>query len=180
MTIKGKYFVKHLIDRIKIAHLGSVYIHGGEYSGMLSDKISDSAFSKENGTSGSGIDKLFGQAISSEGETAPGFFVFTVEQPLITSRLLKRMADQFLTDTTVPVVPSFHGEKGTPFILPISHAKECMKAGKLSFTDLFNAIEPSASSVSVEDERILINIRTVEDYEIFLTRHKVLLQQDIL
>lgn len=115
-----------------------------------------------------------------EQKDAAGFFIFSVSQPLIATMLLKRMADKFTLEPGRSIVPSFKGREGSPFIITRKQIEEMQNRSTAGFDDLFKAALADPTLLPVEDERVCLHVGSVDDYESYLLRHKVLLRQDYL
>lgn len=174
LTIKGRYFLKHLLDRIKIAGLGGLYMFSGAQTIPVSERIKvDQAGDPGN------LESVITTALA-EQKDAAGFFIFSVSQPLIATMLLKRMADKFTLEPGRSIVPSFKGREGSPFIITRKQIEEMQNRSTAGFDDLFKAALADPTLLPVEDERVCLHVGSVDDYESYLLRHKVLLRQDYL
>ncbi len=174
LTIKGRYFLNHLLDRIKIARLADLYVFSGAQTVHVIERVK-----VDQTADPSSLDSVISTALSEQNGTK-GFFVFSVSQPLIASRLLRRMAEKFDEEPDRSLVPSFRGRQGSPFIISRKDIEEARKQGTMDFKDLLRIAFTDPVLLPVEDERVCLHVRSVDDYESYLQRHKVLLRQEFL
>jgi len=96
-------------------------------------------------------------------------FIINVDNPLFQKETLIHLAEK--SNETEVIIPVFHGQKGHPVLISQAVVQKALAQTSLymPFREFLNRF--SQRHVEVEDENILVNINTQEDYdEYFVNR----------
>ncbi|MBU1342998.1 MAG: nucleotidyltransferase family protein [Proteobacteria bacterium] len=88
------------------------------------------------------------------------------DQPLVSAAIIDRLIDASNTSDAPIVIPYCNGRRGNPVIIarPLFSRLKALSADT-GARQLFDAFKKSILSVSVQDEAILTDVDTLDDYE---------------
>lgn len=96
--------------------------------------------------------------------SAEGIFITPADIPLFKPATVQSMIRAFTTAKII--IPTYRGKKGHPVLLNLNMARECltMQSEKVLY-DVINKNKNAVEWLAVDDEGILLDIDTAEDYE---------------
>lgn len=97
---------------------------------------------------------------------ADGYAFITGDQPLISSEFLNSLVFEFEKTKDKIIVPMYKGTRGNPVIFPKRYREELLKLqGDVGGRVLLNKYKEYIEFIEVQDEKLLKDIDTKEDYE---------------
>jgi molybdenum cofactor cytidylyltransferase len=93
-------------------------------------------------------------------------FIVLADQPFVRPETLAQLADHYRRSKAQIVIPSYHGVRGNPVLLDRSVFAEVMALkGDIGCRAIFGSHIEGTAKLEVEDEGILLDIDSQEDYE---------------
>ncbi|MDP1678257.1 MAG: nucleotidyltransferase family protein [Bacteroidota bacterium] len=94
-----------------------------------------------------------------------GILICPVDHPMITTALIKKLVESFQHSRKKIIIPTYHGRRGHPIIISSELFVEIKNASfTVGLREVVHAHENDIELVSTDEEGILINIDTPEDY----------------
>jgi len=110
-------------------------------------------------------------ALASLEPSAQGFMLFPVDVPLIRPGLCRKMLSLFRPGRGMIVVPSFAGRRGHPALYDIRYREEFLALGDEEPAHrVIRSHEDAVAYVEAEDDSVLFDVDTPEDYREALRR----------
>jgi len=95
-----------------------------------------------------------------------------VDHPIITTALLKRLLVEFHRTGKKIIIPEYHGRRGHPIIISSELFPEINDASlEIGLREVVHAHENDIALVPTEEEGVIVNIDTPEDYQQYLQKH---------
>ncbi|WP_152804250.1 molybdenum cofactor cytidylyltransferase [Alkalibaculum sporogenes] len=164
LEYKGKTLIQRTIDTVLECDFSQIILVArenkilelGEKSGLIT---------VENKNAHLGISESIKLGLSYT-DKCDGYIFFTVDQPLVNETIIKSLLHLFDESKKHIIVPKYKGIKGSPVIFPEKFKKDLMKlegdiGGKVIIRKNFEQVR----FLEIEDERIIFDIDTKEDYE---------------
>lgn len=96
------------------------------------------------------------------------------DQPLVTSHVINTLIRAFETSDALIVLPCFHGKRGNPVIISkaLFHRLASLSADTGARV-LFDEYKTSILKVPFEDDAVLVDIDTLNDYEQLISKQMI-------
>ena len=99
-------------------------------------------------------------------KSSDGLMFLVGDQPFITESIINSMVDSFTPVSCSAVVPLYNGKRGNPVIFDSSLREKLLRlCGDSGGRVLLEELEESIITVSFEDEKLGLDIDTLEEYE---------------
>jgi molybdenum cofactor cytidylyltransferase len=109
---------------------------------------------------------------STEPEEVNGAMICLVDHPLLTQSLLVDLLQGYWTSKKKIIIPTFNGKRGHPVIFDKKYFDEIRSAPfDVGARAVVHKYADDVCEVPVNDEGVLINIDTQEDYKKFILKH---------
>jgi molybdenum cofactor cytidylyltransferase len=172
LTIGGTSFLKHIADVVTASDIrDTVIVLGADHDSIRN------ALGWFGGTVVVNHDWESGQlssivaginALESGGHS--GILLWPVDHPLIPASLITRMVHAYRESGSPIVVPVYRGRRGHPVILSRTVFDEVRSApGTVGLRSVVHAHKEHICEVPTEEEGVVINIDTPDDYRRFVT-----------
>jgi len=167
LTLGTKTFLRHCADELSAAGIRETAIvlgagcdairaELGWFEGRL--VLNDAWEAGQLSSIVAGIDAL-------ERTGCNGVLIWPVDHPLVSSALIRELAGAFGISPNPIVVPTFHGRRGHPIIIPRALFAEVRSApAGVGLRSVVHAHEAEIRGVPTEEAGVRINIDTPEDY----------------
>jgi molybdenum cofactor cytidylyltransferase len=174
LPFRGKAILQHVIDAALRAALSPLILVLGPDGNNVQEGINSRSTLVINtasslGNYGTSLHTGL-RALETHGQF-PGAMFLLGDQPLLTTASINALINAFQTDPTRWIAPSWRGQRGNPVITPASWFDEiyALKGDEGPRKHLKN---PAArlQLVDVEDEGVIFDIDSPEDYEHLLKR----------
>jgi len=94
-----------------------------------------------------------------------GVLICPVDHPMISSELVKRLLAAFHQTKKKIIIPEYHGRKGHPIVISSELFPEINNASlEIGLREVVHAHKNDIELVSTEEEGVIVNIDTPEDY----------------
>lgn len=98
------------------------------------------------------------------------FFLFPVDVPLVSSKVITLLMDAMENHEDSFVVPCYQGKKGHPLLIPHIYREEILKHdGTNGLKGITNKYDHKLLRVDTEEESVVLDMDKPEDYEAILT-----------
>ncbi len=167
LPFHGKPVLQHVVDAAHKSSLSPlVLVLGSESDAIRSQIKSGTALLVENRDYSSGYGSSLQAGLRALDEPCTGAMFLLGDQPLVTTKTIEALLTAFLKEPCRWVAPSWRGQRGNPVITPASW-----------FDRIFALVgdtgprkhlkDPAArlKLVEVEDEGVVFDIDSPEDYE---------------
>jgi len=92
--------------------------------------------------------------------------IWPVDHPLVTETTINKMIDSFINDKDKIIIPKYNGRRGHPVIFPKSlFSQICTAPIEKGARVVVHQNEDRVLEVETDDESVVINIDTPEDYK---------------
>lgn len=116
--------------------------------------------------------------VNSLHESVKGFFLLPADIPLVNSETIDKLVEGYKYSKQSIIYPSFLGRRGHPPLISSSLFSEIIKYdGAGGLKALMKRYEDQAYYVEVEDEGVLLDIDTYEDYLKLCAKFECILQE---
>lgn len=96
------------------------------------------------------------------------FMFFVGDQPFISSQLINELIDEHNKNPSTIVIPYFHDKISMPILFPPDYRKELLKVkGDKGGREIIQRNPSKIKKVEIQDESLIIDIDTIEDYDIW-------------
>jgi molybdenum cofactor cytidylyltransferase len=176
LQIGNKTFLQHIIDEVESAGIKNNIVVLGFESQKILETLSifngTIIFNEawEQGQLSSiiaGINAL--NTIDCE-----GVLICPVDHPMISTVLIKKLVEVFQHSRKKIVIPAYQGRRGHPIIISSELFAEIKKASlAIGLREVVHAHENDIELVSTDEEGIIINIDTPEDFEKYIGKSPI-------
>ena len=98
-----------------------------------------------------------------------GAMICPVDHPCITSELVKKLFEVSLQHKGMIIIPVYQGKRGHPVIVPSELFSEiCSASLQVGLRQVIHAHEQEIITVPTDEQGILVNIDTPEDYQKYI------------
>lgn len=110
------------------------------------------------------------EGVKSLSQDIDGFFLLPVDNPIIQQDTLSKLCQTFSTSRFGIVYPAFHGKRGHPPLISCRYINEILDwSGNGGLKNLLEFYEGDAINVELEDQGVLMDMDTPDDYRKMLT-----------
>ena len=167
LKIGDKTFLQHIVDVLRLAGIHEIVVVLGAEAGSIRGTLS-----WFNGTVVVNKDWEKGQLTSINtgiralpNHRLEGAIIFPVDHPLISSKLVADLVTTFHNSRKKIVVPVHDGQRGHPVLFSSELFGELRTAdSSVGARQVVRAHAHNVEEVPTEDEGVLVNIDTPEDY----------------
>lgn len=96
-------------------------------------------------------------------DSSTGVLICLSDHPLVLPETLRVLIDSHSGDPGKIIIPMYTGKRGHPSLFPIHAIKEIFEG--LNLRDVINKTPGRIKNINVEDEGILLDMDTIEDYK---------------
>jgi molybdenum cofactor cytidylyltransferase len=165
LPLNGKTVLENTVDRFSDGSIQEVLVVvgrlAGDYQKTIGIKKIKWIFNPDCST---GMSSSVRAGIRCLSPDCDAVFFTPADIPTFRRDTVTAMMHRFVSDRIV--IPEYHGHKGHPVLLDKSIAQECLTLpSEKVLYDVIHNRENSVARLAVEDEGILIDIDTMEDYE---------------
>lgn len=175
LTVCGMTFAERIAHEAAAASIGdTVIVLGSEHERIQASIGTEAGRIVVNGAWQTGrLSSIIAGIDALDPARCSGALIWPVDHPLVSAITVRAMASAFSASPTRIVIPSHHGRRGHPIILPSGLFEEVRHApGDLGLRAVVRAHADCVCVVPVDDAGILINIDTPEEYAMHCTRQK--------
>jgi molybdenum cofactor cytidylyltransferase len=98
-----------------------------------------------------------------------GVLICPVDHPIISTALIKKLIESFQQSHKKIVIPTYHGRRGHPIIISSELFTEINNASlNVGLREVVRAHKDDICEVPTEEEGVIINIDTPEDYQKYI------------
>lgn len=175
LTLRGRTFVDTIAHEAAAASITrTVLVLGSEHeriqkelSGFAGQVVVNRAWQTGR------LSSVIAGLDAAEATGCAGALLWPVDHPLATERTVLALVRAFLASPESIVVPVWNGRRGHPIILPRRLFDEARQAPEESgLRAVVRAHTGDVIEAAADDEGVLINIDTPEDYAAYCTRQK--------
>jgi molybdenum cofactor cytidylyltransferase len=169
LPLNGKSAIRHCLDGIIAAGVRDVVVvlgmNGGEAAAALAGLMVKVAF---NGNAESEMAESVRIGLRETDPAASGVLVCLADHPLVSAETIGTLIALHAKNPRTIVVPCCRGRRGHPTLFPASLVREVFSG--LTLRDVLAKHADRIRAVDVEDEGVVLDMDTKEDYE--LMRHR--------
>ena len=96
-------------------------------------------------------------------DSSTGVLICLSDHPLVSPETLRVLINSHSEDPGKIIIPMYTGKRGHPSLFPVHAIKEIF--GGLNLRDVINKTPGRLKHIDVEDEGILLDMDTIEDYK---------------
>ncbi len=171
LTIDKKTFLQHIIDVVESAGVKNTVVVLGFEAQTIRETLSSfcgTIIINEEWKTGQLSSIIAGMNALNKKE-CNGMLICPVDHPLITTMLVEKLLQAFYESNKQIVVPTYCGRRGHPIIISSALFPEIKNASvEVGLRSVVHAHEKNICEVPTEEEGILINIDTPEDYQQYI------------
>jgi molybdenum cofactor cytidylyltransferase len=171
LKIGDKTFLQHLVDAVQGAGIKDVHIVLGAEAETLQSQLSwyhGNVVVNADWQSGQ-LSSILTGINSLNVETCSGVLICPVDHPLVTSLVIKGLVRAFEDSKKHIVVPTYQGHRGHPIVLSKVLFQEINDApAEIGLRNVVHAHEGDIREVAIEEQGVLINIDTPDDYQKYI------------
>lgn len=164
LPLEGKPFIRHCLDSIIESAIDDIVVVLARSNAALRDALDGLpvriAYNEKADSEMADSVRL---GISAIDDRSSGVLICLADHPLVTAATFKRLIQIHTEDPDRILIPVYGSKSGHPVLFPKHITGEIFSAGTLK--DVVNKNADRVRQVEVNDEGILIDIDTMEDYE---------------
>ena len=172
LRIGNKSILEHTINRFFIDAIAEIIIVTGKFKPDLQKKNTSPKIKYVNNPDyAAGMSSSVKRGLECISPSSDAVFIMPADIPLFDVKTVLHMIDVFMPNKIV--IPTYHGKKGHPVLLDRFFTKQCVneQSEKILY-DVIKKNEGAVELLPVEDEGILFDIDTTEDYEKMKKRYR--------
>ena len=168
LRIGDQNFLQHIINKLEHQHIDKIYVIIGADAGDIKPALSGLPVNiviNEQWSNGQLSSLITGLNELDERETDAAL-IWPVDHPLVTETTINKMIDSFINDKDKIIIPKYNGRRGHPVIFPKSlFSQICTAPIEKGARVVVHQNEDRVLEVETDDESVVINIDTPEDYK---------------
>ncbi len=163
LPVNGKTVIETVIEKLKESDVDRIVVVLGYEAGKIEEAIKDEDIDVL-------INKEYKKGMLSsvkhgiKSDLNSNFLICMVDQPLIDVKTINTIINHY--DSSRVVVPTYKGKRGHPILIPSSLIKELIFFEGKTLRDFVHGHE--IKEVEIDDEGIIINLNTIEDFKKYL------------
>jgi len=171
LNINNKSFLHHIIDTIEISGIEDIIVVLGSEATTIQRSIETfkGKIIINNAWQSGQLSSIIEGLSALKESNCKGILIWPSDHPLISPVLIKKLIDEFLASKSSIVVPKYLQQRGHPIIIANNLFEEVTRA-QLDFglRSVVHAHEDDIREVETNEEGVLINIDTPEDYQRYI------------
>ncbi len=164
LPLGNRPVIRHCLDNIIAAGVRDIVVVLGAGSDDVRAAISGmpvrTAVNNDTRSDMAGSVRL---GLKEVGPASTGVLICLVDHPLVSEHTIKTLIQEHRSDTGRIIIPLYKGRRGHPTLFP-RKAIESVFSGK-TLRDVITGHAGSIRTVAVDDEGIVMDLDTPEDYE---------------
>ena len=169
LPLGNKTVIKHCLDNLVAAGIKNVVVVLGQGGSEILDSIKDLPVQivfNENPESEMAESVRIG--LRTLTDSSSGVLVHPSDHPLVSAETLKSIVQYYLETPDKIIVPLYKGKRGHPSLFPKPVTDEVFNG--LNLRDIINRDSSRIRILSVDDEGVILDMDTREDYEKILKK----------
>jgi molybdenum cofactor cytidylyltransferase len=166
LPLGEKSVLEHTVSKFLIDSVSEIVIVTGKFVPECRSSIASSKVLWVNNTDYLlGMSSSIRKGIEHIHASADGVFITPADIPLFAESTVRLMMQTFVSSKII--IPTHHRRKGHPVLMSRNIAQQCLtiKSEKVLY-DVINENQNAVELLPVEDEGIVLDIDTNEDYEV--------------
>lgn len=166
LPLGEKSVLEHSVGKFLIDEVSEIIIVTGKFIPQCRSSISSPKVRWVNNPDYLlGMSSSIRKGIEHLHASADGVFITPADIPLFRPATVQSMIRAFTTNKII--IPTYHGKKGHPVLLNQYTARQCLTSpSEKVLYDVINENQNTVELLPVEDEGIVLDIDTNEDYEV--------------
>ena len=163
----GRTVVQTVVDMLQSVEVGEIVVVLGHHAGDVGQVLAGSARCVVNPEYEEGMFTSVLMGLNALNPNAEGMLLLLGDQPQIQNSVVKMVLDRFSSTDKGIVIPEVLGKHGHPIIIDVHRYGEAIRSldGSQGLKPVVRGFPEDTEIVTIDDESILRDLDTPEDYE---------------